>query len=521
MSRPVKSLALACLAFGLATTAHATPQVGIDIAPDWRHPGQAFEGWGTALAWFANVTGRFSDPLRNELADKLYGDGGLRLNIARYNIGGGNAPETPAYLRRGADVPGFWRRPEGATGNDWWNPKDEADWDWSADAGQRWWLDAIKARVPASDRIFEAFSNSPPYFMTISGRVSGNEEGLDNNLRPGFEGAFADYLVRVTTELEHRHGIVFRTLSPVNEPNTPYWFAANTQEGAHWSPDAQSRVFIAVDAALKARGLTTRISGPDETNAQTFERDWAGLSDAAKATIDQINVHSYETLGKTGVRDVAAVSGKRLWMSEVDLSPTNVREDYDDMRPAIALGEQIVSDINRLHPRAWVLWQAVENEASDPKLSSDWGLIKTDYSAGDTPPIHVTTKYWAYGNFTRFIRPGDRFAPSGDPDTVVAIGADGRHVVVVHVNSGLVTRKLDLRLPAGLKGRLSVQTVVTDADHHLATTPAHAFDRHDAVEAPPLSVTTVILTRANMDGRRGRKALGMRAMRQGADSAHE
>src|SRR6185312_802367 len=140
----------------------------------------------------------------------------------------------------------------------------------------------------------------------------------------------------------------------------------------------QSLVFEAIDMAMKPHVLATRIAGPDEANALTFERDWAGLSDEARATIAQINVHSYETLGKTGVRDVAEVTGKRLWMSEVDLSPANVRQDYDDMRPAIALGEQIVSDIGRLRPRAWVLWQAVENEKHDPKTGSDWGLIKTD-----------------------------------------------------------------------------------------------------------------------------------------------
>lgn len=490
---------LACAAAALtAATAHAS-DVTIEVAPDWRHPGARFEGWGTALAWFANVTGRFSDPLRNHLADLLYGDGGLRLNIARYNIGGGNAPETPAYLRPGAAVPGFWRRPDGSRGNDWWRPDDPADWDWSADAGQRWWLDAIRTRVPAEQRIFEAFSNSPPYFMTISGRVSGNEDGLDDNLRPGFESLFAEYLVRVTAELEKRHGIAFRTLSPVNEPNTPYWFAANTQEGAHWSPDAQSRVFVAVGKALKTHGLATQVSGPDETNALTFERDWAGLSGAARAAIAQINVHSYETFGKTGVRDTAEVTGKRLWMSEVDLSPANVRQDYDDMRPALALGEQIVSDIGRLRPRAWVLWQAVENLKHDPKTSSDWGLIKTDFAGGDTPDIHISMKYWAFGNFTRFIRPGDRFVPVADTDTLAAIGDGGRRIVVVHVNPGLEARRIAVALPSK---RLGCESYVTDASHKLAPGPCDS----GALKAAPSSVTTWVLSR-NVDGLSGRKAL--------------
>ena len=125
--------------------------VPVVVNVDWRHPAPPFEGWGTALAWFAHVTGRFAEPRRTELADLLYGRDGLALNIARYNIGGGNAPGTPSYLRPGGDIPGFWRKPDG------WNTDADDAWDWSADAGQRWWLDAIKARVVPRDLILEAF----------------------------------------------------------------------------------------------------------------------------------------------------------------------------------------------------------------------------------------------------------------------------------------------------------------------------------------------------------------------------
>ncbi|WP_406179509.1 hypothetical protein [Streptomyces sp. NBC_01006] len=60
-----------------------------------------FEGWGTALAWFANVTDGWPDAQRNRLADALYGTEGIGLTIARYNIGGGDSPETEPYMRGG------------------------------------------------------------------------------------------------------------------------------------------------------------------------------------------------------------------------------------------------------------------------------------------------------------------------------------------------------------------------------------------------------------------------------------
>ena len=460
---------------------------------DWRHPGLPFEGWGTALAWFAHVSGKFAEPHRTQLADLLYGRDGLALNIARYNIGGGNAPETASYLRPGGDVPGFWRKPGERSGADGWNPDSEDAWDWSADAGQRWWLDAIKARVAPQDLILEAFSNSPPYFMTRSGLVSGNANALEDNLTPGFEIKFSKYLARVTAELERRHGIRFRTLSPINEPNTPYWLATNTQEGAHWSLEAQSRMFVALAQVLSEYGMRTEIAGPDETNPQTFFVDWAALSADAKAAIRQINVHSYEWIGKSGVRDIAEASGKRLWMSEVDLSPANVREDINDMRPAIALAQQIVTDINSMNPRAWVLWQAIENSPSaDPQSSSNWGLIKADFSSPQRPEYQLTKKFWAFAHFTKFIRPGYRFLKSDHPDTLVAENPKTNEVVIVAVNPGIVARRLDIRLPDAERGKLTCQIFITQADDSLAALKPAPCAARLSVHSRPMSVVTVV-----------------------------
>lgn len=483
-----------------ASTAHdCTPPAfapteiaDITLSPQWSQPGQPFEGWGTALAWFGNVTGQLPPPIRTHLADLLYGKDGLQLNIARYNIGGGDAPETKPYLRAGGDVPGFWRRPEGVTSMDAWNPDDPSQWDWSADAGQRWWLDAIRDRVPEHERIFEAFSNSPPWFMTVSGLVSGNSDGLQDNLRPGDESRFAGYLVRVTAELEKRHHIVFRTLSPVNEPNTPYWHAGNGQEGAHWSPQRQTLIIKALRQALRTHNLATQIAAVDETNAQTFMLDWAGLDAEAKAGIDQINIHSYDTTGKSAVRDIAQSTGKRLWMSETDLSPPNVTQDDDDMRPAIALGEQIVSDIHRLQPVAWVLWQAVENEAPDPSTGSNWGLIRMDFSNRVSPDIHLTQKYWAMGNFTKYVRPGDRFIPVDDDDTVIAITPGTPGFTAVHVNPGLLSRRLHISLPSqSPKSGYRASYTISDSRRHLESTCPAIPNNDGTLTVPPMSVTTI------------------------------
>ena len=470
---------LAALGSTLAGIAHAEPPVTIALRPDLARTSTVFEGWGTALAWFANVTGGWPDAERNHLADLLYGHDGLGWTIARYNIGGGDRPGVKPYLRPGAAVPGFWRLSEGATD---WRPDDEAMWDWSADANQRWWLDAIKARVRAP--ILEAFSNSPPVFMTLSGKVSGAEKGGDDNLRPGQESPFAAYLARVVDELQRRHGIVFRTLSPVNEPNTDYWYAANTQEGSHWSPQRQAAMILATDKALKARGLKTVVAAPDETNSHLFLADWAAYPAEARAAIGQLNVHSYGTVNQTGVRDAARAAGIRLWMSENDTPLDKDPEDFEGMNTALAFAEHVVLDLKRLEPSAWVFWQAVETlSAHDGKPGSNWGLIKADLRGSPEGPhaIHVTPKYWAMAQFSRFIRPGWRLVPVDDLDTVGALSPDGKDLVLVHVNGGLSSRRL--LAPKGWSGRM----VVTDAQRHVAPIPG--------LTVPPRAIATLILRR--------------------------
>src|SRR5450756_683002 len=150
--RTIAALVAAVAAVAAAAAAPAgaaTPAADIahvTVRPDPTYQGDPFEGWGTSLVWFANATGDYPDEIREQLAEMVFGEDGLNLNIARYNIGGGNAPDVPDYLRLGGAVEGWWRAPEGTTrtDTDWWDPDNPDHWNWDADQTQRWWVDAIK-----------------------------------------------------------------------------------------------------------------------------------------------------------------------------------------------------------------------------------------------------------------------------------------------------------------------------------------------------------------------------------------
>ena len=264
-----------------AATAAAPGSVTITIDPSYQQA--EWQGWGTSLAWMANTTGGYPDEIRDKLADLVFGADGLNLNIARYNIGGGNAPTVTDYLRPGGAVPGFWKasQPYGPNDKDWWDPDNPEDWNWAADANQRWWVDQIKDRVTR----WEAFSNSPPYFQTVSGYVSGGFDAGTDQIRADKVDEFATYLVRVAQHLEAAHGITFDTIDPLNEPNTSYWRTTlgadgrptgGRQEGAHAGPASQASVIEALRRAHDATGSSTRVSAPDETNPGTVGTDFYG-----------------------------------------------------------------------------------------------------------------------------------------------------------------------------------------------------------------------------------------------------
>lgn len=141
-------------------------------------------------------------------------------------------------MKVGRAVPGFWRQPAGVSGKDWWRADNPRHWDWSR--RQPALVAGCDHQAGEAADLRGLLQLAPTVHDGQRSGIGGGK-GHRRQSAPRPEKAFADYLVRVTDELQRRHRITFRTLSPVNEPNTDYWFAANTQEGAHWSPPARRR----------------------------------------------------------------------------------------------------------------------------------------------------------------------------------------------------------------------------------------------------------------------------------------
>jgi O-glycosyl hydrolase len=436
----------------------------VKINPALRH--QTFEGWGTSLCWWANNVGGWQATNRNALVDLIVDPvNGLGYNVFRYNIGGG---ENPTHTHMGAfkNMPGF--EPTDGTFN------------WDADANQIAVLQRLIDR--GSNLVLEAFSNSPPYWMTTSGCASGNTDG-SNNLKDASYNAFASYLAQVVKHFHDSLGITFRTVEPLNEPNATWWIANGGQEGCHFSPANQQTIIKAVGAALVANGVTgTQVSASDEnsiddanTNIRTYDATTAGY-------LAQVNVHSYAGTRRADLHTLVTSMGKRLWQSES--GPLSVTL-ADDSAAAIFMAGRIITDLRDLQANAWVDWQV-----ADP--SRNWASFAVD---NGRQTFTFLKRFYMHAGFSRYIRPGAAFVDIDNTDMVAAVAADGAALTVVVRNGDTAASKTFTFDLTGLP------TVGTAVDVHrtsqtenlvaLSAIPISAWSFSATVT--PFSVTTFVV----------------------------
>ena len=432
---------------------------------------QTLEGWGTSLAWWGHVVGGWSDAKRNELADLVFSaTNGLGLTVARYNIGGGDDP-AHHHMRPGGDVPGY-QPARGA-------------WDWDADANQRWMLGAARARGAT---LCEAFSNSPPYWMTRSGCAAGAADGGDN-LREEDADAFASYLAEVVAHFRDAWGTTFHTVEPFNEPDGGWWKAGNNQEGCHVSQEMQRAVVAGLSRQLAARGLgDTAIAVADDNNIDNAVATVDSYDPATLSLVGQLNAHSYAGARRADLRERAAAAGKGLWMSEYGTG--GGPHGHDVMTPALILSAQIRRDLTALRPSAWVYWQAVEDEAGQ----NNWGFIHADFRGG-SEGYWLTRQYYAMAQYSSFIRPGYTVIGVEDMDTLAAHDEGSGALVLVCDNNTDQPRqaRYDLSAFGGLAGAASVYRTST-TENRARVQDAPIIDGVLTAAIPPQSIVTFVIT---------------------------
>ena len=477
---------------------------------DLDHEHQIIENFGASDAWSMQKLGTWSLENRNRVADLLFSQTqGIGLSCWRFNFGGGVNPR----------IMNPWRTAETFEIS-------EGRYDWTRQAGERWFLGAAKARgVPQ----FLAFANSPPGRMTRNGLTFCEKRPDTTNLKPGYEGQYArclvDILEHFRTNPEESQRIEFSYGSPVNEPQWDW--AGHSQEGNRAGNDDIQRILRSLHAELQRRRSPTQIAALESGSLPDLWQLDAKATTAWKAPYgnyldafvgdpairpllaDRLSYHDYgsdrvagelvEHRTKLGEK-IRQYPGCKLWMSEYCVLTGSEGRGGNGrdltMNTALDIARIIHLDLTLVGVSAWQWWTAVSG------VDFKDGLIYTDWKqAGDPETIYPARLLWVLGNYSLFIRPGMRRVEMTVPgqDIQGLMGSaykdePGRRVVAVYVNRSTApqSRHIDFQLGPRRWTLQSVTSYVTSDTHGDELKRMPGRDPRGAVEIPPRSVVTVV-----------------------------
>ena len=412
---------------------------------------QHFDGWGVSLCWWAGQCGKWSDQKIDEIVDWLVSPTGLNYTHFRYNIGGGDDPQNrhcdQHHMGRGKGVRAEMEGFKDFSGD---------EYHWDRDAAQRKIM--LKIREKRPDAVFEAFSNSCPYYMTYSGCVSGNVDGGKDNLKPEYYEEFAHYLVDVCKHYKDEYGIEFKTLEPFNESVTNFWYANGPQEGCHFDYQSQIKFVRVLEPILRASGLNTVISASDETNVGLSVQGFKEYKSAGVLPlVGQWNTHTYQAnnADRSRLALLAHQADMPLWMSETGSGGSGIGGN-------LSLAQRLIDDMRYIQPEAWIDWQYME-EAND-----QWCTIQGNFA---NQTYKKVKNYYVRQQCTRFIRHGYDIIASPCPQSLAAVNANRDTLVIVLLNEGAKNvHDIDLSLFTELPDFNDVKAYRTSTNENLAST---------------------------------------------------
>lgn len=458
-----------------------------------------WQGFGCSLAWWAVFTQGWNDAQRREVCKRLFGRGHdcLALDVVRYNAGGTAPDAAPDQFRPGGKVQVVLDQ-DGS-----FHPE--------RDRGQ---IACLRHARRFGARTFELFVNSPPHWMLRSGNTRGGDDGAEN-LRPECVGEYARWLVSTASRVEREAGVRFESIAPFNEPSAWWWRPdRGSQEGCRILPALQAQVIRALRRELDRAGRRTLVACSDENEPVTAIKTLEWLTDPQKgalrpADIGRVNVHAYSGWEEQErLRELVQRFGiRRLWMSEVSFREWE-QAGYipADMRCALPQTRAIVNDLKRLRPNAWVYWQAVEPLEYCLRYRFTYGLMQAaaeravEWNGRTFEPgaVTVSKAFWAFMQFSRFIRPGYRIVETGDFWTVAALAPGGRRLVVVAHHDGNREKHIRLDLTAFRRVQTPARIWRTMDDVGGETWNCRAMPPRPLTERtlddtlPPRSVTTYV-----------------------------
>ncbi|OXA98649.1 T9SS type A sorting domain-containing protein [Flavobacterium pectinovorum] len=462
---------------------------------------QTMKGWGVSLAWWGNLVGGMPQASIDDITNRVAIQ--ANLNFFRFNIGAGENPNCPwgNHMRKdGAEMPGY--RSIYPNGQGW------GVVDVSNDYRQIAVMNKLASlRAPYGDIITEMFSTSPPYFMTRSSCAAGGVNGGEN-LKPGYEDDFADYLCSVTKTLRTAHpNWNIKYLEPFNEPYSDWWKAGASQEGCKilqnnqatvlWRLWQRQQVYGIEDIGLVASDCNT----VQEARTNAYEL-WANHFNEYKG-LSAIATHTYagSWQNKADLYTEVSRTNKPVWQTETgpaDWSPPAGGEDWWWRHYDMAY--RMIEDIRNLQSEVWCDWQAMSYD-------DGWALVQQTNWDPNNPYQAATLKntrsLYIYQQITNYAKVGYTQIGNNNGNSMTFLKPNNKEVVVVLVNNSTSSKSYLIDLTE-FQNISSFNTYRTSGDDNSCenatelTTPTQTNKgkleaNKIAYTAPAWSVTTFVV----------------------------
>lgn len=469
---------------GAAVGAAAVVQVSSTAA-------QTIQNIGASGAWWVNDLTRFAPATQQRVAELLFGPSGIQLSAYRFNIGGG-----------GTGVAAGDRAPQTFLVS-------PGRYDWNRDPGGTTFL-RYAAQYGVSDIV--GFVNSAPAVWTSNGKACGGD------LQSGSTQAYAGYLADIVTHFR-AEGVKINYISPMNEPRVS--FSDCHQEGMHVAPGQRDDIGRAVGQTLASRAPDTRVIADESDHVDKFLSEvpqWIGQPGTAPY-VAALAHHTYDFPSDTTLAKIPAMAkryGKTTWATELCCwnNPVNPAygAQYDPtITGGLGMASMMYRDFTVAGDSAFHWWTALSkvmgcNPAADASCATSVnnvgyndGLIYFDpnYASNGNQNLYVTKRFYALGQYSKFVRPGSvRHPVTGAPSGVqiTATFLNGNWTLVVN-NLNKSAQAVNVQLPSG--GVTASGAYRTSASENLATIGLPTVSGSTAsLNLPAQSITTYVFRAA-------------------------
>lgn len=411
----------------LFVTNVVTSQV-LNISIDKNKKYQEIKGFGASDAWRCQFVGlNWPQEKKEQIAELLFSKEvdetgqpkGIGLSFWRFYIGAGTTEQGNS-----SDIKNEWRRAESFINA-------EGNYDWNKQKGQQWFLK--KAKSYGVENLL-AFSISAPVQWTLNGKGYGDNIKSPNiNLKKDKFNEYAKFMVDFLSHFKSQ-GIEFNYISPINEPQ--WQWEKKTQEGTPATNKDILEITKLIDNQIDEQELSTKIVVAEAADLRWLYSSYGKpergnqidyfFNDKIKLeNLDRtITGHSYFTTWP--VENLISIRQKlneklnqysnlEYWQSEFCILEKNddvVGGGKRDLGIATALyvARVMHADLTLANASSWQWWTALTNaDYKDGLIYLDTG-VKNDMhnleSLKFDGNFHDSKLLWAFGNYSRFIKPG-------------------------------------------------------------------------------------------------------------------